>query len=550
MLDRNTARLSLVGIFLLFLLLPDPAQAASPVIDHVSPTRGPVGARVAILGSDLDGATEVLFGTTAAAFVVYSDARIVTYVPDGASSGPVTVTAPDGSSASAEPFVVQPNIVLILTDDQRFEQAARMPILQSTIATNGTSFDRGYVVDPLCCPSRASILTGRYSHGTDIYTNMPPHGGFQTFTEEGEDQSTIATWLRSVGYRTALIGKYLNGYDQSVANYVPPGWKVWKAFAGGSPGSDAGLYYDYSMSINGKLEYRGSTAQDYSTTVLTNYATRFISSTPRSAPLFLYLAPTAPHIPAKAESRYSDACGDLPPNRPPSYNEADVSDKPAYIQSVPQWTSQQIQAQDGFYRRQCRTLLSVDDGIGQIEAALQQAGRLSSTFFLFMTDNGNLNGEHRWSKKVVPYEEAIHVPFIIRYDPLTNGRTVEDAQHLVLNIDLAPTFAQLASTQAPGADGVSLLPLLEETATTWRSDFLVEHWNARTTVPTYCGVRNDRYLYVQYATGEEELYDLSSDPYELENLAASTDPEVQEVRSQMHTRLVELCSPPPPDFTP
>ncbi|MFL5736275.1 MAG: sulfatase-like hydrolase/transferase [Actinomycetota bacterium] len=535
---------------LLLLTFPSvPAHAATPQIDHLSPWRGPVGARVSVLGAGLAGTTRVTFGSVEAPFRTVSDSKIVTHVPDSASSDRVTVETGEGSALSPQAFVVQPNIVLILTDDQRAEQITQMPVLESTIAGNGVTFNKGYVVDPLCCPSRASILTGRYSHSTDIYANGPPHGGFQTFTDEGEDTSTVATWLQGAGYRTALVGKYLNGYDGDAATYVPPGWNVWRAFAGATPSSDEGLYYDYSMSINGHPQFRGNQPSDYSTDVLTQDATSFIAGTPASRPLFLYFAPTAPHIPAKPEADYLNACPQVQPNRPPSYNEQDVSDKPAYIRSLPPWSPQMIAQQDGFYVRQCRTLQSVDDGIGAMEDALRASGRLSSTFFVFLTDNGNLNGEHRWAKKLVPYEESIHVPFVIRYDPLTSGTARTDDQHFVLNVDLAPTFADLAGISAPGAEGTSLLPLIDgEEQPTWRSDFLVEHWNLHSKVPTYCGVRNDTALYVEYGTGERELYDLAADPFELQNVDG--DPAYASLEASMHDRLVELCSPPPPGFAP
>jgi N-acetylglucosamine-6-sulfatase len=176
---------------------------------------------------------------------------------------------------------------------------------------------------------------------------------------------------------------------------------VWNAFAGTTPGEGTGLYYDYSMSIDGQLRAYGDAPSDYSTTVLGNDARRFIRRTPAGQPLFLYFAPSSPHVPAIPAPNDTTACPDLSPNRPPSYNEADVSDKPAYIQRVAPWTPQFVAQQDGFYVRQCRTLISADAALDTIIAALGATGRLHDTVIVFLSDNGNQNGEHRWYKKSV-----------------------------------------------------------------------------------------------------------------------------------------------------
>ena len=163
------------------------------------------------------------------------------------------------------------------------------------------------------------------------------------------------------------------------------------------------------------------------------------------------------------------------------------------------------------------------------------------------SDNGLNIAEHRWTEKRVPYEESIRVPMIVRYDPATAMTASTDTQ-FVLNTDFAPTFANLANVPAPGADGSSILPLLPGDTSGWRSDFLIEHYENHVDVPAYCGVRNQQYMYVEYQTGEQELYDLKMDPYELTNLAS--DPTQASTLSALHARMVQLCSPPPPGFTP
>jgi arylsulfatase A-like enzyme len=437
--------------------------------------------------------------------------------------------------------------VLILTDDQRFDELSRMPIVKQELIGKGVRFNDAFVVNPLCCPSRTTILTGKYSHGTDIYGNSPPHGGFETFHADGEEDSTIATWLHGAGYHTALVGKYLNGYTPDNVSWVPPGWDRWNAVA--IKGDNEDFYYDYTMSIDGTAATYGEDPSDYSTDLLAADADQAIRETPSGQPLFLYFAPTAPHQVPVPPPRYANACGNAQLKHTEAFNEADVSDKPAYISSRASLTVQQQANMDATFREQCQTLRGVDDSVGTILQALSDTGRLSNTLILFMSDNGILLGEHRWKFKKVPYEQAIRVPFIVRYDPVTAGQA-STRNALVANIDVAPTFAAAAGISAPGADGQSLLPLLTDPAAPWRTQFLIEHEDTDNfvPVPTYCAVRNQRYLFVDYQTGEEELYDLRTDPLELQNLAS--DPAYAAKRKSLRQRLLALCNPPPPGYTP
>jgi len=437
--------------------------------------------------------------------------------------------------------------VLILTDDQRFDELSRMPTVKQELIGKGVRFNDAFVVNPLCCPSRTTILTGKYSHGTDVYGNSPPHGGFQTFHANGEEDSTIATWLHGAGYHTALVGKYLNGYTPDDVSWVPPGWDRWNAMA--IKGDNSDFYYDYTMSIDGTAATYGGDPSDYSTDVLAADADQAIRETPSGTPLFLYFAPTAPHEPATPPLRYADACANAQLRETDAFNEADVSDKPSYISSRPLLGATQIANQAAMFQNQCRSLRGADDAVGTILSALSDTGRLSNTLILFMSDNGVLLGEHRWRFKKVPYEQAIRVPLIVRYDPVTGGQA-STRNALVANIDVAPTFAAAAGLSAPGADGQSLLPLLTDAAAPWRTQFLIEHEDTDNfvPVPTYCAVRSQRYLYVDYGSGEEELYDLKTDPLELQNVA--TDPAYAAKRKSLRRSLLALCNPPPPDYTP
>jgi len=425
----------------------------------------------------------------------------------------------------------KPSIVFILTDDQRWDTLDGMPTVRTELAEHGITFANGFVSDPLCCPSRASILTGQYAHSTGVWQNKPPYGGFPAFHQ---DRSTIATWLRRAGYRTALFGKYLNRYK---GTYVPPGWEKWEAIAGAVDPYD--LYYRYTLNIDGRLVKHGNRPEDYSTNVLADDAVDFIRHTQGS--LFVYFAPYAPHAPARPAPEDKDRIPDVRPLRPPSFNEPDVSDKPGWVRNLPPIAPAKQRKIDQLHRKTYATLLSVDRAVGRIVDALAETGRLHNTLIVFMSDNGFLFGEHRFFNKAVPYEEAIRVPLIVRYDRLIRSPRID--RHLVVNIDIAPTFAAFARVSSPGAEGVSFLPLLSDSDPPWRSDFLVEHMNLLH-VPSLCGVRSERFMYVHYATGEDELYDLQDDPYELQN--AVGEARFADVLRGLRRREKQLCNPPPP----
>jgi N-acetylglucosamine-6-sulfatase len=448
--------------------------------------------------------------------------------------GPSIIVSAPPQAVSAAPS--KPNVVIILTDDQRYDTLWAMPKVQSKLIDHGVRFANGFVTNSLCCPSRTSILTGNYSHTTGIWRDSPPFGGYESFSQNGDEQSTLATWLQEDGYRTALFGKYLNGYkDAAAAGVIPPGWDSWNAF-------DRAGYYHYKKFVHNKLHDFGGHPADYSTGVLAKEATSFIQNS--ESPFFMYFAPYAPHRPAVASKQYHHRFKNIDRWRPKSYNEGDVTDKPRWVQRLPRLHKDRRDAIDRFRIRQYQTLTSVDNAVGNIVNALRDSGALDNTIVFFMSDNGIAWGEHRWSSKKVPYEPSIRIPYIVRYDPLTKGST--DQAHMVLNIDVAPTIVQLTGAQAPSMDGQSLVPLLDGSSTSWRQDFLIEHLakNKRQVPPTYCAIRSAQYLYVYYATGEEELYDLQQDPQELRNRI--DDPTLDITRTTMRSRLKDLCNPHPP----
>ena len=511
-----------------------------PSITSFSPVRGPEGASVTITGSGLSGVTEVRFAGTAATFTVDSDTSVTATVPVGATTGRISVEAPPDSATSAEAFVVQPNIVMILTDDQRWDTLWAMPTVGSELVAKGIRFDDAFVVNPLCCPSRVSFLTGQYSHTSGVYSNRPPYGGFESFQR---DDATLATWLRGGGYHTGLVGKYLNQYGLHDPTYIPPGWDRWVAFTNGGPG-----YLDYNLNVDGEVEPYGTDDADYSTDVLAGYADAFIRSSPADRPLFLWMAPFAPHGGALPAARHAGAFADMEAARPRSFDEADVSDKPAYIRTRPRMSAGAEADVDTFRRRQYQTLLAVDEAVDRVIDALADTGRLANTLIVFGSDNGFSWGEHRWRYKVAPYEEDIRVPLVVRWDPYTAVPRTE--QRLALNIDIAPTLAGAAGVQAVGADGRSLLPIVDGTAGTWRARFLVESYEYKRDgilIPSYCAVRTEDRKFVHYATGEEEFYTLKTDPFELKNKISL--PAFRTSIGKLRARARALCDPLPPGMS-
>ncbi len=442
--------------------------------------------------------------------------------------------APAPAGAGAPP--PRPNIVVVLTDDQRWDTLSVMPTVREELVGRGVTFANAFAVNPLCCPSRASFLTGRYSHSTGVYDNRAPHGGVSWF----DHSSTLATWLGAAGYRTAYVGKYMNGYR---GKSIPTGWHRWAANSGG--------YFGYPLNVDGLPLTFGFDEGSYSTDVYAREAASFVASS--ADPFFLVYAPYAPHGPATPAPRHAGAFADVERWRPRSHNEEDVSDKPRWLRDRPLLTEWEQQGMDDFRRQQLASLLAVDDGVREILDALTASRRLENTIVVYTSDNGLLWGEHRLAeRKAAAFEESIRIPFVVRYDAL--GSRPRTETRLATNIDLAPTLAELAGARAPGAEGTSLLPLLSPAVSVppaWRRSFLLEHLRGRmggtAEIPTYCGVRSARYKYVVYSTREEELYDLANDPHELENRAG--DPAFRKRLFGMRSDVKELCDPPPPGFT-
>lgn len=407
-----------------------------------------------------------------------------------------------------------PNIILILADDMRADDIEYMPHTLELIADEGATFESAFVTQPLCCPSRASILRGQYPHNTLIQANGGADGGFNKFKAWGLENSTIATWLDGAGYNTALIGKYLNQYDAETPVYVPPGWDEWHALC---PENN---YNNFSVCTqNGVITYTDT----YQTDVLSSTAISAIEQAiANEQPFFLYLTPFAPHsqdgLGAVPAPRHADLFPGLQAPRPPSFNEADVSEKPAWIKNqLGLLTEAQIADIDNKYRLKIQALQAVDEMVLSLITTLESSGQLTNTYIIFMSDNGLQQGEHRLKGgKDRPYEESIRVPLLMRGPGITAGMVITD---IVLNIDLAPTIAEWAGvTPGNSIDGRSLVPLLNGTATAWRNGFLIESDPPSDPDPQdFHAIRTACEIYVEYVV-RRERYDLIADPFELSSL--------------------------------
>lgn len=435
-------------------------------------------------------------------------------------------------AALAEPGNVErPNVVLIVTDDQPLGRMDAMPQVKALLADRGGDFTQAMVPTPACCPSRTSLLTGRYSHETGVWRNIAPHGAWSTFATSGYEQHTLAVWLQDAGYRTALIGKYLNLFGRSPEGYVPPGWDTFVAPVGG------GNYYDYTLrqAVDGAVGERayGSAPPDYLTDVLADQAVRTIRSTPDDEPLFLMFTPTAPHAPYLPAPRHAGTWTG-PVQLSPDVNEPDMSDKPRWIRELPRVDVDKVRAA---VVGQLESLMAVDEAVARIVAAL--GDRAENTLFVFTSDNGLMLGSHRLLGKSVPHSKSGRVPLVLRWDGRLAPGTVDP--RIALNLDVTQTVVE-ATGLAQQTSGVSLV------GPAARRGALVEGIRPKDrTRPGYCGWRTERWLFVEYSRGRgRELYDYASDPFELHNLAHR--PAYRETVAKLRARAMAACQPTSPGF--
>ncbi|MGZ8493883.1 MAG: sulfatase family protein [Gemmatirosa sp.] len=442
----------------------------------------------------------------------------------------------------------RPNIVFLMTDDQTLENMRVMPNVQRLLGEEGATFSQYVVSYSLCCPSRATMMTGQYAHNHRVLDNALPNGGFYRFRAD----NSLPVWLQDGGYYTAHVGKFLNGYGRKNPTQVPPGWNEWYT----TIDPTTYRYWNYTMNENGRLVKHGEAMQDYITDFTARRAARIIrdhAESPQKSkkPLYLQVDFVAPHSGAPVElddpprmatpapaPRHRDRFVFVPLPTPPNYNEADVKDKPVGVRRRDPIGDYVQFATTEDYQQRLESLLAVDGAVAAIVRALNRVGELENTYIFFSSDNGFFQGEHRIpSGKVLPYEESIHLPLYVRGPGIAPGTVLPQ---LVGNIDLAPTIAQMARVK-PGVivDGVSLLGLLKRrTWTETRDNIVLEAGPFDKPSQEYTGLRTSRYMFAVYGNGEEELYDLQVDPYELDNRAF--DPAYTAVRAELTDRLQRL----------
>ena len=425
----------------------------------------------------------------------------------------------------------RPNIVFILTDDLSWNLVQYMPhVLQ--MQKEGVTFTNYFVTDSLCCPSRSSIFTGRYPHNTGIFRNVGDDGGYRAFHNRGHEQATFATALSEAGYRTAMLGKYLNGYLPE--KHPPaPGWTFW-AVAG-----NARAGFNYNLNQDRNIVHYGDEQLDYVTDVLSGLGARFIKQG-AGRPFMIEIATYAPHAPYTPAPRDADALPGLRAPRTPAFNAAPDANAPQWLRAFRPLSDADMASIDKDFRKRAQSVLAVDAMIGAVQAAVASIGEQNNTYFVFSSDNGYHMGEHRLRPgKMTAFDMDIRVPLIVTGPGVPAGATVEE---IVENVDLCPTFSELGG-MVPSAsiDGRSLVPLLRgQKVMDWRTAALIEHHGPvldrgdpdlpapRSGNPTnYEAIRGANSVYVEYANGDKEYHDFATDPDELRNSFSSLSSEEQ-----------------------
>jgi arylsulfatase A-like enzyme len=414
-----------------------------------------------------------------------------------------------------------PNIVFVLTDDLDLNLVQFMPHVLA-MERSGVSFANYFVTDSLCCPSRSSIFTGEFPHNSGVFRNLEPDGGYGGFNAQGNEPRTFAVAIQRAGYRTAMLGKYLNGYRPAL-NPPALGWSEWDVAGNGYP------EFNYALTENGNLVRYGSAPEDYLTDVVSRLALKFISQS-AGTPFFVEVATFAPHAPYVPAPRDKDTLAEVRAPRTAAFAAAPKGGTPQWLSRLPPLSGSDI-AIDRDFRKRAQSVLAVDRMIGDLETAVATSGQADNTYFVFSSDNGYHMGEHRLMPgKMTAFDTDIHVPLIVTGPGVAHGRILDA---VVENIDLCPTFAELAGVAIPAsADGHTLVPLLrQEPSPSWRSLALIEHHGPLKqeaedpdtpsirsgNPPTYGAIRSRDWVYVEYDDGTREYHDRTSDPYELQN---------------------------------
>ncbi|HEY6729850.1 MAG TPA: sulfatase [Solirubrobacterales bacterium] len=522
----------------------------------------------------------------------------------------------ESANAAQQAAVQKPSFVVIQIDDGTLDQlyaslnvggidVQAMPYTLSLIADRGITFNRYYVPYPLCCPSRVSLLTGRYSHNNNVRGNVPPNGGFTGFKARQAYSHNLAPWLQAAGYRTIHIGKFLNGYGDEPFDEgkdVPPGWNAWHSVLRADTNH---YFYGYTLNDNGVLdgpfgdpgswETREYGERDdfgcptaplngkpcfYETDVFNRIASEEIAGTSPEQPFYLQLDYTAPHGdfrrpagPEPATRHYNTFAGaPYPHSRAQGFNEGSVNDKPRFIREAPYLSLQEIHTYRVYYQKALESLRSVDEGVKLVVDTLGGLHRLRNTYIIFTSDNGFFYGEHRLTGgKFIAYEPATHLPLLMRGPGIKPGTATGE---LAANIDIAPTILELAGASADKSiDGRSLVPYMRDPSLRSRRPILFESFvetadveaNGQPGAPAeragtaarassssrgdasasivappkdYLGIRLGPYKYIEWPSGEKELYDITKDPYELNNIVRVRN--LSPIRAFLHAQLVRL----------
>jgi arylsulfatase A-like enzyme len=470
--------------------------------------------------------------------------------PERAAAAPAAKTKPGAAEGKRERVRAmrrknrrqkRPNVIVVMTDDQNTSMEG-LPQTTRLLGTRGTTFANSYVSFPLCCPSRATLLTGQYSHNHGVIsTDLPnAYNGLN-------HASTLPVWLRASGYRTAMVGKYLNGYgiEDGIpepvgdAKEIPPGWADWFALTGGLEQRR----YKYYVNDNGRIRWYSRKTRNYVTDVLANRAVNYVKrEAPKPKPFFLWFNPTAPHGEAgvfanatrdpQPAPRHMGLAGEAAAPRTPNFDEADLSDKPEPLRDRPPFSDEELADLDRRHRGRIESLLAVDEAIARIWSRVRKAGDKRKTYVFFTSDNGVLLGAHRLIYKNFLYEEALRVPLIARGPKFPAG--VVRTQP-VTNVDLAPTIARLTKI-TPGLtiDGRSLLPVARDPSYGAGRELLFES----NVYGGSAGIRSGQWVFLDNNGEQDELYDLAADPFQLESLHAT--PAHAAIRDQLAARLDQI----------
>jgi N-acetylglucosamine-6-sulfatase len=450
------------------------------------------------------------------------------------------VVESDAASAQPSRVVSPPNIIMILTDDQSLTDLRVMPHVLARLGRRGTTFSHAYSPYPLCCPARATLLTGQYAHNHHVFGNLPPYGGFQAF----DDSNSLPLWLQSAGYNTVMLGKYLNGYPAGDPGYVAPGWDTWRVPVVG--------IYDYrrwTLNEDGtQVPYIGQ----YETGFVGREASSLVAAyAAKKKPYFMWTGFLAPHWGRPFEPEdprpptpnvsgfYRGALSGVRLPAKTSINEPNVSDKPQFVKDSP---IKRRAALRKVNEQRLESLLSVDDAVNRLLDAVKASGELDNTIIIFTSDNGYLVGEHRRIGKDIGYEEATRVPLIVAGPGFDTGQTRDQKVSLA---DIAPTIAAEArATPRLVEDGVPLTRIARNPLTPDTRTILLEGGPTRADPNRwYEGIHTNRFVYVEYrSTDEKELYDLKSDPEQLRNLAVKAPGSREEHKLARALATLQTCA--------